>query len=113
MKTFEMSLEDAPFSAMEEKRKTIEIRLNDEKRKKISVGDSIQFIRVSDKKPLFKRVVATRPYESLENLIDSEKLEAAGGIYKNTGHWFKEISRYYPEERQEKYGFLVIELEEN
>ena len=66
--------------------KSQEVRLNDEKRKKISAGDSIQFVRVSDNKPLPKRIVATGSYESLENLIDSEKLEAPGGIYENTGH---------------------------
>lgn len=38
-----MKLNDNPFAAIEKGEKTIELRLYDEKRKKINVGDEIEF----------------------------------------------------------------------
>lgn len=112
MKTFEMRLEDTPFSATEKNKKTIEVRLNDERRKGIGPGDSIRFIRISDNRPMTRKVVTTRIYKSLKELIEKENFEATGGIYNDTDHWFQEINRYYSQDQQEEHGLLVIELTE-
>ena len=40
-----MKLKNDPFIKIKNKTKTIEMRLNDEKRKKINVGDIIEFTR--------------------------------------------------------------------
>ena len=43
MMTYEMNLNRQPFDMIKSGRKTIELRLNDEKRKNIVAGDKIKF----------------------------------------------------------------------
>ena len=52
----EMKLHPEPFQMIADGRKTIELRLYDEKRKKIKVGDEIQFICME---PPYKTLIAT------------------------------------------------------
>ena len=44
MKTHVMKLKPSPMKLFREGHKTIELRLYDEKRKKIAVGDTIKFV---------------------------------------------------------------------
>ena len=44
--TFEMKLHEAPFELIKNRIKTIELRLYDEKRQMISVGDFIVFTKI-------------------------------------------------------------------
>lgn len=41
-----MKLQNNPFIKIKNKTKTIEMRLNDEKRKKINIGDNIEFTNI-------------------------------------------------------------------
>ena len=49
MKRHVMNLTPAPLRMIREGRKTIELRLYDEKRKQISIGDIITFVNTEDK----------------------------------------------------------------
>ena len=44
--THEMKLYPAPFDSIKSGRKTVEMRLNDEKRQLIKIGDRIRFVNV-------------------------------------------------------------------
>ena len=48
MKNHMMKLNPSPFKMIKEGNKTIELRLYDEKRKMISVGDTITFVNTAD-----------------------------------------------------------------
>lgn len=48
MKRHIMNLMPAPLKMIREGRKTIELRLYDEKRKQISIGDIITFVNTED-----------------------------------------------------------------
>ena len=48
MKNHMMNLTPSPFKMIKEGNKTIELRLYDEKRKMISVGDTITFTNTAD-----------------------------------------------------------------
>lgn len=43
-----MKLNVEPFEAIRNHRKTVEIRLNDEKRQKVKIGDTIVFTNIDD-----------------------------------------------------------------
>lgn len=58
MKNHMMYLTPSPFKKIKEGHKTIELRLYDEKRKMISVGDTITFTNTVDSNILFKRNAA-------------------------------------------------------
>ena len=49
MKRHVMNLTPAPLKMIREGRKTIELRLYDEKRKQVSIGDIITFVNTEDK----------------------------------------------------------------
>ncbi|MDY0407970.1 DUF3850 domain-containing protein [Paracerasibacillus soli] len=45
-----MSLYIAPFQSIKSGRKTVEVRLNDEKRRKVNIGDTIEFTKIPEGK---------------------------------------------------------------
>ena len=109
--TFEMRLQDAPFQKIKTGRKTIELRLNDEKRRRISVGDEILFINAANGESLTAVVVALYPFTSFEALYRALPLEDCG--YSKTeleGASASDMDAYYSREEQEKYGVLGIRI---
>ncbi len=50
-----MSLDSAPFKMMKNGQKTIELRLNDEKRQALTVGNAITFTNTANGETLKKR----------------------------------------------------------
>lgn len=68
----EMSLFEEPFNMIKEGRKVIEVRLNDEKRQNIRVGDLITFYELPQKtERLTVKVLAKDPFEKFEQLYDN------------------------------------------
>ncbi|MDE6211387.1 MAG: hypothetical protein K2G42_05400 [Clostridia bacterium] len=59
-KTHVMHLSDDMFDAIKAETKIIETRLFDEKRQRIAIGDSIEFVKESDKSQRVKRGVVER-----------------------------------------------------
>ena len=52
---YEMKLKENPFERIENGTKTVEFRLYDEKRRKIKIGDKIEFLKLPD---LQEKIVA-------------------------------------------------------
>lgn len=103
-----MNLHPAPFGKMRERTKTIELRLQDEKRKKIRVGDTIVF-RKSGKALdyLLCEVKALHPYPTFEELltrVDPYRCGYAPGDELT-------MEGYYPKEKELALGALGIEIE--
>ena len=74
-----MKLHSTPFEMIQSGRKTIELRLHDEKRRLISIGDEIKFVSLSDPTiSLNCRVIALHKFDSFENLYDSLPLLKCG-----------------------------------
>ena len=69
-----MRLNPSPFAMIENREKTIELRLNDEKRRLINVGDEITFINTEDnRKTLKAEIVNIYKFKSFEECITSAK----------------------------------------
>lgn len=77
--THSMKLKDNPFNKIASGEKTIELRLYDEKRKRIKVGDRIEFTKIShpDKK-LITEVIALHLFSSFKELYSALPLEKCG-----------------------------------
>ena len=58
-----MNLNPEPFAMIRSGQKTIELRLNDEKRQKINVGDSIEFTQIETGEKLTAEVIAIHRFE--------------------------------------------------
>lgn len=108
-----MKLNSAPFEQMKNGEKVIELRLNDEKRREISVGDEIVFTHAeNDALHLDARVVALHKYPSFKLLFEEAGLLERAGFY---GYTITEacdrMHSYYTPERENQYGVLGIEIE--
>ena len=106
-----MRLDSIPFIATQKALKRIEIRLNDEKRRKLKAGDLIEFENTNTYEKMIVRIKEIRLYESMTRLASCESFDKTGGIYMNREHWIKSINSYYNKADQEKYGLMSIEIE--
>lgn len=106
----EMRLHDAPFKLIQAGTKTIELRLYDEKRQQIQVGDEIEFTsRTTGEKQLTK-VIAMHIYSSFADLYrDYDKVSL--GYEKDEEANPEDMEQYYSKEEQEKYGVVGIEIQ--
>lgn len=106
----QMKLQTVPFEKIKNGSKTIELRLNDEKRHKVQIGDFIEFSCLDEpKQKIQTRVTALYHFSSFEELytaLPKEKLGYTPAETPNPDH----MNEYYPREKQEQYGVLGIEL---
>lgn len=107
-----MNLASGPFEKIKSGNKTIELRLYDEKRKLISVGDTIEFVNIDDINDKIKvKVTALHIFGDFEELYKSLPLLKCGydalGIKTAKA---SDMNEYYPIEKQNKYGVVGIEI---
>ena len=109
----EMNLHAEPFSLIKTGAKTIELRLFDEKRSKIKVGDSIVFKNTESGETLTKKVIALHKFENFAKLYKNLPLLKCGYTEENIAKADPEdMTEYYSQSEQKKYGVLGIELSE-
>ena len=104
-----MRLQPKPFQLISEKRKKIEMRLNDEKRKNIKRGDLIIFINTETKEEMMCEVVETKVYKSFFELYAHYPKSVLGyddGEVANPDDMLK----YYSQENIDNYGVMAIEI---
>lgn len=71
-----MGLYGEYFSAIRVGKKTVEVRLNDEKRRKIKVGDTIEFIKIPEQdETLNVHVTGLRTYDTFESMYKDISLK--------------------------------------
>lgn len=105
-----MKLKAEPFYKIKNSSKTIELRLNDEKRQLVKIGDFIEFTLIDDpSQKLTARVIALHHFDSFRELyaaLPKEKMGYTENETPNPDH----MDEYYPREKQKQYGVLGIEL---
>lgn len=110
--THEMNLHDAPFDMIGSGKKIYELRLWDEKRRKIKVGDEILFTRSrggDDSMRCF--VVGLHLFSSFAELYDALPLLKCGYTEDDIATADpSDMDIYYSKERQAMYGVVAIEI---
>ena len=110
---YTMRLSETPFRQLKNGTKTIELRLNDEKRRRIKIGDTIQFINLEDKKDtLMTKVVDIYTFDSFADLYSVLPLEDLG--YDETEFSTaspKDMDKFYTPEEQSHYGVVGFRIE--
>ena len=111
--THHMNLNPQPFSLIASGHKTIELRLLDEKRQLISVGDTLIFTNSQDgNSTLSCTVKKLHIFDSFSELYDSLPLDKCG---YSPDELFDaspaDMEEYYPIEKQKLYGVVGIEIE--
>ena len=107
-----MNLHSEPYYAIESGKKDIELRLLDEKRQMIQVGDFIEFTNTENSECKLKVVVvALYRFPSFDKLYESLDLLRCGYTNENINRASPtDMDVYYSKEKQEKYGVVGIEI---
>ncbi len=108
-----MSLNSAPFNKIKNGIKTIELRLYDEKRRKMAEGDTIEFKNAKrTEEAVLCRIVKMHIFDSFDSLYKALPLLKCGytedDIEYASPH---DMNEYYPEKEQLEYGVVGIEIE--
>lgn len=106
---FEMNLHPEPFAAIKSGRKDIEMRLYDDRRKAIKVGDTIVFTNNETWEKLNVEVVNLYRFDNFEELyqhFDKIRLGYNEDEIANP----KDMERYYSKDNILRYGVLGIEI---
>ena len=106
-----MNLNSEPFEMICSGQKTIELRLNDEKRRLIKVGDRIEFTQTKTGEILIAEVIALHEFDSFAELYRELPLLKCGYTAADiTTAKPEDMDLYYTPEQQSKYGVLGIEI---
>jgi ASC-1-like (ASCH) protein len=107
----EMGLYAQPFEAIQAGRKRYEIRLHDEKRQRIAIGDTIAFTRLPDGAgPLRVEVIGLRRYPTFEDLykdIPLADIDCEGWTMPDL---LASTYTIYTLDQEARYGALAIEI---
>lgn len=104
-----LNLREEPFALIKSGRKTIEMRLSDEKRKVIQIGDEIEFTNESTLEKVTAKVLNLYRFKDFEELyayFDKSKL----GYASNEVALPSDMNKYYSDERIKEFGVLGIEI---
>ena len=114
-----MSLHNSPFFLIKNGLKTIELRLNDEKRQAIETGDIVVFQNANDNsKKIEVKVVCLHHFASFKELYHCLPLDKCGYSHEHVSEAKPEdMNIYYSQEQQDKYEvtgieFVVLNVEE-
>lgn len=106
----ELHLNEEPFNSIKNGTKTIEMRLFDEKRQKIKIGDIIEFTNRLTMEKIKVKVINLHKFSSFEELYKNlDKVSL--GYKENEEANYQDMEQYYSKEEQLKYGVLGIEIE--
>ena len=92
--------------------KRIEIRLNDEKRQKIKIGDTIKFFKEPELKDSFiVKVVDLYKYNSFNEMFKNFDISILADKNMTKEDLINDLEEFYNKEKQDKYGVLGIKIE--
>ena len=108
----EMKLHDEPFLMIERGEKIFELRLWDEKRKKLSVGDTIVFTMSRDaSRSMTVEVVGLHRFASFDALYEALPLDKCGYRADEIETASpSDMEAYYSKEEQRQNGVVAIEV---
>ncbi len=110
MKTVKMNLVNLPFNQIKDGSKTIEVRLYDEKRSQLEVGDKIIFNNLDTNEVLEKEIISLDKFSSFEELYHSYDSILLGARGYSVKEYQKSMYKFYTKEQEKEYGVLAITL---
>lgn len=110
---YEMKLNGEPFKMIRSGRKTVELRLFDEKRRKLNPGDHIIFTNLSaGNERIAAKIKALYRYGSFRELLSEIPPVICGNDPGTSAEEAASGMRaFYSKEQEELYGVLGIKLE--
>ncbi len=107
-------LEKDIFEIVKNGTKNIEVRLNDEKRKKLKVGDTLIFFkRPLDDETIKATITDLKYYKNFSDLLEHYNMEDLYMKDYSKEEFLKLLEQFYGEKEQEKYGVVVIHFKKS
>ena len=107
-----MKLRPNPFGMILCREKTYELRLYDEKRQCIKIGDKIVFVNTKTDEPLVVSVKSIHIFKNFTELYQALPLLKCGYTEENlTTANPADMEEYYSKEQQMQYGVVAFEIE--
>ena len=108
----EMKLQPEYYNFILNGTKRIEIRLYDEKRQQIKIGDVIKFFKEPELSESFNaKVVGLLRYNSFEEMFKDFDISILSDEAMTKDELISVLEQFYTKEKQEKYGVLGIRIE--
>ncbi len=109
---YEMKLQPEYYNYILNGTKRIEIRLYDEKRQKIVLGDTIKFINDSQVNNFFEaKVIGLLRYNNFEDMLKDFDIALLADKSITKEKLIKDLEQFYTKEKQEQYGVLGIRIQ--
>jgi len=107
-----LKLQPKYFDYINNGTKRIELRLYDEKRQKINIGDTIIFQKEPELEITMKvKVVGLLRYNKFEELFEDFDIEMMADKSMTKQELLDVLEEFYTPEKQEQYGVLGIRIE--
>ena len=107
--THYMRLHDKPYKLIKQGKKTIELRLNDEKRQLIKLGDIIEFENRTTGEKIKTVVINLYRYKNFYDLYKNFN-KISLGYKENEEADYRDMEKYYSVHEQQIYGVVGIEI---
>ncbi len=106
-----MGLYGEYFKAIKEGNKKIEVRLNDEKRRKVNVGDTIEFIKVPEQdETLQVKVTDLKIYDTFQAMYEDIPFQDFGCEGWTMQEMIDGTYEIYTPEQEKEWGTLAITI---
>ena len=106
---YNMKLQHAPFLLIKSGQKTIEMRLYDDKRKLLKVGDMVEFTDIITQETLVCEVINLYIYATFDELYQNHD-KISIGYMENEVADAKDMLAYHAQEEIAKHGVVGIEV---
>ena len=106
-----LGLQEVHYNNMKQGMKIYEGRLNDEKRRLIQINDKIKVLKDPLREEFFYVEVVNKLYfKSFEEMVNSLDLIKLGFKDKNKKEVIDVYREFYDEEKESRYGVVVLEI---
>lgn len=110
-KTHFFTLDKLYFNFIKYGTKCMELRLNDEKRQKLQVGDIIIFSeKQNNENKIITRIINLFKYESFQDVLNNFEMKFLADKSISKEKLLSDLDKFYSEEAQKNYGVLAIEI---
>ena len=102
-------LDEDIFEVVEKGIKNVEVRINDEKRRKLKVGDEITFLKRPLEIERLKAIVTDlKYYDSFKDLVNEYEIERLYTKECSEEYFLQLLNRFYTTEEEKEYGVVAI-----
>lgn len=108
----EIKLQPQYYNFMLNGTKRVELRLFDEKRQQIKIGDTIKILKEPDLIESFEvKVIGLLRYKSFEYMFNDFDISILADKTMSKEQLINDLEKFYTKEKQKKYGVLGIRVE--